>query len=200
MNCPSVSLDPLKVGEQHIKDVLRCLIHTILFQRVLGPAVPTPMPLEVECDMLETTYCKLADLAVDSQVEECVDSFCRTLKRKDVRRSLIVAFYRTGKKASTGWFAKPDKVFWEYWMINLQVMHDADNREHPLAQVQFKEDLKKDLVDRMKTIIKQTDAAIENNHVPPLKEGQCFPFEIQFDTQYQSWPSSLMEWVKYGNG
>jgi|Transcript_67833 hypothetical protein len=197
MNCPTISLCPFKVGPTNIKDVLRCLIHTIVFQRVLSPV----LPLDVEAGFLDVTYCKIADAAVDAQIEESIDKFCKSLKKKEPRRSLIVEFYPPRKKSPTNWFAKEDKVCWEYWMINLNVVFDGDDRSLACSAVsnQGTERLEKDLVERMKSIIKHTDAAIDNNHVPPLKDTPCFPFEVKFDSQSQSWPGSLMEWVKYGH-
>eukprot|EP00667_Euglena_gracilis_P022206 EG_transcript_24618 len=190
MNCPTISLNPLKVAESQAKDVLRCLIHTIVFQRFLAPTTPQ----ETECEVLDVTYCKVSDVTVESRIEDSLDKLWRGLRKKEPRHAVIVAFYTMGGTPST-WFSKPEKAYWEYWMINLLVVPDSDAS----SVRQFGEQLERDVVDRMKAIVKHTDAAIENNHVPPLKDAAP-NFEITSDHHQQSWPSSLMEWVKSGKG
>ncbi|XP_066359046.1 uncharacterized protein [Miscanthus floridulus] len=52
MNCETCQLKELELEPTEIKDVLRCILHTIFFHRTLSLV----RPKDVDCDFLEITY------------------------------------------------------------------------------------------------------------------------------------------------
>jgi autophagy-related protein 101 len=48
MNLAKVTLEELEVDEQYVGDVLKCLLHTIVFHRSLGEITPS----DTECEYL----------------------------------------------------------------------------------------------------------------------------------------------------
>ncbi|XP_064986166.1 autophagy-related protein 101-like isoform X3 [Musa acuminata AAA Group] len=52
MNCETCQLKELVVEPPEIREVLRCILHTILFHRALGLV----RPKDVECELFDITY------------------------------------------------------------------------------------------------------------------------------------------------
>merc|ERR1711871_1292997 len=70
MNCEHFVIDDLHVQDFQVKEALRCLLHSILFQRALGLITPT----EVESPLFEgVTYMRCHDVALEKLVEEKVE-------------------------------------------------------------------------------------------------------------------------------
>lgn len=51
-NCEVVSLPSIEVELHQVREVLRCLAHTIIFNRALGPLKPT----EVDSELFDITW------------------------------------------------------------------------------------------------------------------------------------------------
>lgn len=55
MNLERFDLAPLEMERFQVREVLRCILHTIIFNRALASIVPR----EVDCDVLEVSYVRL---------------------------------------------------------------------------------------------------------------------------------------------
>lgn len=69
-----------KVEEHQVREVLKCIIHTIIFNRALGHVSPRDMDLQ----LINISYVEVADDEIDRLVEEGlrkVDAFLKTLPR-----------------------------------------------------------------------------------------------------------------------
>ena len=67
------------VEEHQVREVLKCIIHTIIFNRALGHVSPRDMDLQ----LINISYVEVADDEIDRLVEEGlrkVDAFLKTLK------------------------------------------------------------------------------------------------------------------------
>jgi len=84
MNCEIHSLAPLRCEAFQAKEVLRAVLHTILFTRALGVV----RPKDVDCELFGLSYATCGDPAVDAAVEERLDALATWLHRKtsDARR------------------------------------------------------------------------------------------------------------------
>jgi len=92
-NCEVVNLPALEVDHTHqVKDVLRCILHTVLFNRALGLV----RPKEVDLELFNITYVQCVDRKVERTIEEKVDLVLHWLekypgKQVQVRRSMLNA-------------------------------------------------------------------------------------------------------------
>uniref|UniRef100_A0A8R7TNK2 Autophagy-related protein 101 n=1 Tax=Triticum urartu TaxID=4572 RepID=A0A8R7TNK2_TRIUA len=57
MNCETCHLNELELEPLEIKDVLRCILHTIFFHRTLTLV----RPKDVDCDLFEITYVSITE-------------------------------------------------------------------------------------------------------------------------------------------
>lgn len=70
---------PQKVEEHQVREVLKCIIHTIVFNRALGHVSPRDMDLQ----LINISYVEVVDDDVERLVEQGlqrVDSFVKTLR------------------------------------------------------------------------------------------------------------------------
>ena len=71
MNHESIDLEPLCVERVQVKEVLKALIHSIIFQRALG----APLYRDTESDLFDITYMRCDSHLIDSKVEELAEAF-----------------------------------------------------------------------------------------------------------------------------
>ena len=61
------------------------LLHTIIFNRALGPVKPQ----EVDSELFDITYARCGDPAVDAKVEEKISQFCAWIDRHPGKRGQV---------------------------------------------------------------------------------------------------------------
>lgn len=134
------SLPPPQVPE-----VLRCLFHTILFNRALGPIKPehvratfllpsTSLPLhsllpspslQKESELFDVVYAKVPGDDINATFEAQIAKFNSSLVPLGpdlARGQMVVSFYNKRKvKKLFGFASSSEKVYWEQWQIRLIV-------------------------------------------------------------------------------
>ncbi|EEC69211.1 autophagy-related protein 101 isoform X1 [Oryza sativa Japonica Group] len=119
MNCETCQLKELELEQDEIKDVLRCILHTIFFHRTLTLV----RPKDVDCDLFEITYvqCGLPDL--EKEVDEKINQFIAWVEKHPNRRSQVCLSFFDEKNKNPSWFtSKTERIYWEQWFINLHVI------------------------------------------------------------------------------
>jgi len=103
MNTLQHFLPELEVDKTQIEDALRAVLHTILFNRSLGPVVPT------EKNMLSfdnITYVSCGIPKVEENVDKAISKFCSNLQLVGPGLGggqLWVSFYERREKKSIFW-------------------------------------------------------------------------------------------------
>ena len=64
MNCEIHQLAPLRCEAFQAKEVMRAVLHTVLFTRALGVV----RPRDVDCEMFDLSYATCGDEGVDAAV------------------------------------------------------------------------------------------------------------------------------------
>ena len=121
MNHESIDLEPLCVERVQVKEVLKALIHSIIFQRALG----APLYRDTESDLFDITYMRCDSHLIDSKVEELAEAFSSGIDADaaaDVRTTCCLSFFeRRSSSAAFGWLRSEERVVWERWNIPLVV-------------------------------------------------------------------------------
>lgn len=192
MNCEVCRLKELVVEQFEIREVLRCILHTIFFHRALGRV----RPKDVDSELFEITYVQCGDAEVEKKIEEKIDQFIGWIEKHPNKKSQIcLSFYEVkGKQAK--WFSnKVERLYWEQWYINLNVVHSktcssqshstkvvADPGEGELEERSMRRvTLEASLHDVLFQIIKFVNE--KKDHIPPVPEGPdvkglTFSYEI----------------------
>ena len=78
MNCEVISLDPLEVDPLHFKEVLKLLLHSVVFQRALGE----PKFKDVNSELFAITYVRCDSALVERTVEDETEKLSNALADK----------------------------------------------------------------------------------------------------------------------
>jgi autophagy-related protein 101 len=121
MNCELHELQGMDVELQQVKEVLKVLMHSIIFQRALGEY----RFRDTESELFEVTYVRCDSRLVDQMVEDYADTFSKAFERSDSpsAQSLCVSFFeRRMRPAAFGFFRSEEKVTWERWHVPIRIM------------------------------------------------------------------------------
>ncbi|KAJ3670116.1 hypothetical protein LUZ60_010440 [Juncus effusus] len=187
MNCEVCELKELEVEQFEIKEVLSCVLHTILFHRALGLI----RPKDVDCELFELTYVQCGVADVEKEIEEKIDEFIHKVKKHPNRRSQIcVSFFETKQAA---WFSnKSDRIYFERWFINLNIINHKTHNKPNQSKVDIdpgeftfderethRNKLESSLREILFEIIKFVNEKRDHlPNIPPNIEGASFPYEI----------------------
>mmetsp|Transcript_69054 Transcript_69054/g.218395 ORF Transcript_69054/g.218395 Transcript_69054/m.218395 type:complete len:110 (-) Transcript_69054:958-1287(-) len=72
MNCEVTNVPLLDVENHQIREVLRSILHTILFSRALGLV----QPKDVDSELFNLTYVQCGEKDVERKVEDRINCFC----------------------------------------------------------------------------------------------------------------------------
>ena len=125
MNCEHVDLEPIEVERFQVKEVLKALLHSIIFQRALG----AQQMRDTDSDLFDLSYVRSDSRAIDAKVEEQTEAFVKALERDETMagHQVCLSFFELRVRPSTfGLFRSEEKVVWERWHIPLLV-HARDD-------------------------------------------------------------------------
>lgn len=182
-NCEVNHLAVLEVEQHQVKEVLHCLLQTIVFCRALGPV----RPQEVDLQLLDVTYVKCGDPAADAQISHKVQACCAWADKNPGKRTKVVlSFYEKRRKQQWGFsLGKPEEhLFWEQWVIDLKVVESGFATDEPNSaalnsvRAQRRARLQSAVEDRLAHIVALVTS--QKEHVPPVVSGSAvtWPFDI----------------------
>ncbi|KAL3376402.1 hypothetical protein AABB24_003032 [Solanum stoloniferum] len=126
MNCEVCQLKELDVEHFEIREVLRCILHTIMFHRALGLL----RPKDVDLELFDITYTQCGDVEVEKKIEEKITLFIDRVEKHPNRKNQICLSFCEVKNKQASWFTtKVERFYWEHWYINLNVAHHP--KGHP---------------------------------------------------------------------
>ncbi|KAL5519650.1 hypothetical protein ACEPAH_1333 [Sanghuangporus vaninii] len=187
---PIITID-LVLDRLTTKDVLRALLHAILFHRLFGTIKPQTM------EVLDVTVPGVKDAQVEMLIDEKVDAFWKGVENGTNKRGQItitfaekrqkklwftmgevgftlclVSYFNIGK--SSPFFHFQEEVPWEKWIINAEVRHPKTDRERNAT-------ISTTLSDALMTILTYTSSERGRSAVPPITSTSGispFPFKI----------------------
>lgn len=172
-NCEVIELPLLEVEPYQVTEVLRCLLHTILFNRALG----TVHPREVDSQLFDITWVHCGDDGVDARVESKV-STVQTWVERNPGRDIRVCLSFFERRQQQGWFLRQEqRLYWEQWIIPI-VVADYHSLEPDSARAKRKQALQSQLEASLSSII--TAVNTKRDHIPPVVSGAAltFPFDV----------------------
>jgi len=197
MNCEVCQLKELDVEHFEIREVLRCILHTILFHRALGLV----RPKDIDLELFEITYVQCGNSELEKQIEQKIDQFIdRVEKHPNKKNQICLSFYEVKNKQSTWFNNKVERLHWEQWYINLNVTqhpksHSGKSHHHSKVVVDPGESaseersarraaLEASLREVLFQIIKFVNE--KKDHVPSIFDGIFFPHEITISSSSDS--------------
>ena len=194
MNCEVHEVEPLTLEPFQVKEVLKALLHSIIFQRALSEC----RHRDAESELFDLPYVCCESRPIAQKVEEFAEAFSSSLERgaDTLRVQVGLAFFeRRTRPAAFGLFRSEEKVVWERWSLPLAVrgadaqrdeMEAGTSAEQQRRQLELEEQLRH----RLEFILEATSGKKE--HIPPADGlgGETPWFEISSQSG-DSWKSSL---------
>ncbi|XP_068655103.1 autophagy-related protein 101 [Aristolochia californica] len=197
MNCEVCQLKELEVENFEIREVLRCILHTIIFHRALGLV----RPKDIDSELFEITYVQCGDPELEKKIEEKIDQFIGWVEKHPNKKSQICLSFFEVKNKQASWFTnKTERLYWEQWYINLNVVHPKPHsgkshhskaivdpgesalEERSIRRAALEASLREVLFQIIKFVNEKKD------HIPPVPnlEGVTFPYEITIPSSSDS--------------
>ncbi|XP_010263772.1 PREDICTED: autophagy-related protein 101-like [Nelumbo nucifera] len=199
MNCEVCHLKELEVEEHsEIREVLRCILHTIVFHRALGLV----RPKDKDSELFEITYVQCEDSELEKKIEEKIDLFIFWVEKHPNKKSQVcLSFYEVKNNKATWFTNKTERLYWEQWYINLNITKhpkahrrkshhseviigpgDCVMEEKSGRQAALETSLHEVLFQIIKFVNEKRD------HIPPVPnvEGVSFPYEITIPSSSDS--------------
>ena len=114
------ALPPVPLTELYLHEALRCLLHTVLFNRALGVVRPE----DVESERLGVTWVQCGDAAVAASIEACVADLQQRLAwpaDEPGRAEVTVQFYELVVTPGLIYGESKSKVAWETWVLRFDL-------------------------------------------------------------------------------
>ncbi|KAK9670429.1 hypothetical protein RND81_13G201500 [Saponaria officinalis] len=211
MNCEVCQLKELEVEHFEIREVLRCILHTVMFHRALGLV----RPKDIDLELFDITYVQCGDVELEKKIDEKIEQFiCWVEKHPNKKSQICLSFYEV-KNNKAIWFSnKVERLFWEQWYINLNVAQhqratssksyhskivdsgESSSEDRSAQRIAKEVSLREVLFQIIKFVNEKKD------HIPPIpsREGISFPYEITIPRHYvrdgydqedaSNWPSN----------
>ncbi|MCO5597968.1 hypothetical protein L7F22_052056 [Adiantum nelumboides] len=191
MNCEAFNLYELELEQYQIREVLRCILHTIMFHRALGLV----RPKDVDLELFDITYVQCGDRDLERVIEEKIDLFVAWVEKHPNRKGQVcLSFYETRSKPAAWFSSKVERFHWEQWFVSLSPKASQNKSRHGRALT----------VDSGETLLEERnkrDAALEaslrevlfqiiqlvndkKDHIPPVSNSNIvsFPYEISISS------------------
>ncbi|KAJ7554531.1 hypothetical protein O6H91_06G144700 [Diphasiastrum complanatum] len=171
---------------QQVREVLRCILHTIMFNRALGLV----RPRDIDSELFEKiTYVQCGDATYEKLVEEKIDHLIAWVEKHPNKKSQVcLSFYETRNK-HVAWFSnKVERLYWEQWWIYLNViqpthMRSRASHERPIDSSEEERSkrhaiLEAELRDVLLQILQFVNE--KKDHIPAVGNTDVvsFPYEI----------------------
>ncbi|KAK7685037.1 hypothetical protein QCA50_011873 [Cerrena zonata] len=168
---PVINVD-LVLDRSTTKEVLRAVLHSILFHRLFG--IVKPQTFEVQ----DVTMPGVDDPEIKQLIQDKVDVFWRAVDlRGDKRGEINVLF--TEKRARKTWYylsSQEEEVPWEQWKVKVVVQQPTSDRERQ----KFNSGLATTLTETLRTILKHTSSGEGRSCVPPIRDSKGIsPFPVK---------------------
>eukprot|EP00697_Spironema_sp_BW2_P010112 gnl/Spiro4/25215_TR12547_c0_g1_i1.p1 gnl/Spiro4/25215_TR12547_c0_g1~~gnl/Spiro4/25215_TR12547_c0_g1_i1.p1 ORF type:complete len:216 (-),score=59.58 gnl/Spiro4/25215_TR12547_c0_g1_i1:85-666(-) len=181
-----IALKEIELEREYMKDVLRCFLHTIIFNRTLGAVTPR----EMEIDALDLTYVRVdvrdhtrSDL--DRAVDLAIDQLCRIFDAQLSVSAVITLTFST-KEESRGWFYSKEEIkVFEQWLIPVRRKPDAYDETEKADR---RATLTSAVRDRMLFILYRVN--LRKDHLPPVPLPPADPtYNYSLSTHLSSDPT-----------
>ncbi|KAI8376849.1 hypothetical protein BD560DRAFT_367575 [Blakeslea trispora] len=178
------SLEMTFLPRNQVKDVLRGLLHSIFFHRLLANVIPR------ELRVLNTTVSITDSADVEKLIEEKTVEFLHNTNSSQIKQGKVaVLFYEKRLKKNWFQFSKSEEfVCWEQWTITLNltqppVTEQEKFKSNKSVENQFMQNLL-----RILQIVNEF-----KEHTPSITttEGNPFPYQVAVQSQAESWNTMM---------
>ena len=117
MNPKYHELEEIPLEETQIADALDCIVHSILFQRLLGPVFPLEATLAESTLAIPLAYCKVGqdDQVVHTKVAKGIQDLCKALQKVKRDQKIDKVFHLQVRMMNVN--SQNTTYEWERWVV-----------------------------------------------------------------------------------
>ncbi|KAI0034424.1 autophagy-related protein [Vararia minispora EC-137] len=151
------------------REVLRALLHSILFHRLFGTIKPQTF------EILDVTMPGVSDPEMERLVEDKVAAFWKAMENGANKRGSITVTL-SGKQQRKTWigYTYEEEVPWEQWVINVEIRQPKTEPERS----KFNQNLAATLTKSLTTMLTHTASEKGRAAVPPITNQDVSPFPL----------------------
>ncbi|XXQ34218.1 Autophagy-related protein 101 [Plasmodiophora brassicae] len=191
MNLQKFSMEAIEMEKFRVRTVLRALVHTILFNRALGPI----RIRDVECEGIQMRFTAIDDERIVESVERKIEATYAALER-DGQGTVTLSFYEKRPVKTLFFATRDEKIIWEQWCIPVAVRERAMGGAEPV-------DIEDQLRARLMFIVRTVNDA--RDHLPPIPpDVPMYPVEFTYASSgagaspSESWSVSIRRMLREG--
>lgn len=183
-NCETFQLPAVEAEAHQVREVLRCLLNTILFNRALGYV----RPVDVDSDLLDLTYVTVGEPELQAALEQRISELCSAVERCPPAEVAQVQLSFYERRQRQAWFgAKDERLHWEQWVISLVVASPAVSLSRSALASGFErscqgEDQSEQLREGMEAALTHITRCVSErrDHIPPVVSSATltFPYDV----------------------
>ncbi|GAN02349.1 DUF1649 domain protein [Mucor ambiguus] len=182
------NLEMTSLPRDQVKDVLRGLLHSIFFHRLLVNVLPR------ELRVLNTTVSITDSPDVENLIEEKIAEFLQNSNSPtQVKQGKVaVLFYEKRLKKNWFQFSKSEEfVCWEQWDITLNLAQSPKSEQARIEKLKSMKSVENQFIQNLMKILKIVNDYKE--HIPSITttEGNPFPYQIAIQSQSEAWNSMI---------
>ncbi|KAF9463433.1 autophagy-related protein [Collybia nuda] len=173
---PTITID-LILDRLSTKDVLRGVLHSILFHRLFGTVKPQTF------EVLDITMPGVEDMEMEQLVNEKVDAFWKGIESGSNKRGRITVTF-SEKRPKKSWFQVymgEEEVPWEQWIINAELRQPKSDRD----RLAFHTEIATTLTNTVHMMLSHTSSERGRTAVPPITVAAGIsPFPISISVSF----------------
>ncbi|KAI0370122.1 DUF1649-domain-containing protein [Pilatotrama ljubarskyi] len=165
---PTITID-LVLDRLQTKEVLRAVLHSILFHRLFGTVKPRTF------EVLDVTMPGVDDEEIMHLVEDKVDAFWRGIEGDSNKRGQIMVTF-SEKRPRKSWFLiGEEEIPWEQWIINAEIRQPSERERQ-----KFNAELAATLTKSLQTMLVHSSSEKGRSAVPLITNASSIsPFPIK---------------------
>ncbi|KAK8923699.1 hypothetical protein KSP39_PZI019441 [Platanthera zijinensis] len=200
MNCEACQLKELVLEPHEVREVLRCVLHTIVFHRALGLV----RPRDVDCELFEITYVQCGDSDLEKKIEEKIDQFMIWVEKHPNRKCQVSLSFYEVKNKQPSWFisTKIERLYWEQWHINLHVITPKAHGKslHSKIPVNSQEEASEESSSRRASLEASLREVLfhiirfvndKKDHIPPIPNNEVISFPYEITIPRRNWSAGF---------
>ncbi|KAI0931037.1 hypothetical protein AcW1_001464 [Taiwanofungus camphoratus] len=166
---PTITID-LVLDRHTTKEVLRAVLHSILFHRLFGTVKAQTF------EVLDVTMPGVDDADMTQLVEDKVDAFWKAIEGGASKRGQITVTFSEKRPRKTWFIMGEEEIPWEQWIINAEIRQPTTDRD----RLQFNSDLASTLTKSLETMLTHASSERGRSAVPLItKADGISPFPIK---------------------
>ncbi|KAH9942969.1 autophagy-related protein [Amylocystis lapponica] len=166
---PTITID-LVLDRHTTKDVLRAVLHAILFHRLFGTVKPQIF------EVLDVTMPGVDDEEMKQLVEDKVEAFWKGVEGGVNKRGQITLTFSEKRPRKTWFIMGEEEIPWEQWIINAEIRQPTTEKDRQ----KFNADLASTLTKSLQTMLTHASSERGRSAVPLITNNLGMsPFPIK---------------------